>query len=45
MLWSNCQARKKGRKWTAIGYTDEETGDVITGWVFNRYLEKFKKQI
>jgi len=34
---------KKGRKWSAIEYTDEDTGEIITGWVFNRYLGKFKK--
>jgi len=34
---------KKGRKWSAIEYADEDTGEVITGWVFNRYLSKFKK--
>jgi len=34
---------QKGRKWSAIEYTDEDTGEAITGWVFNRYLGKFKK--
>jgi len=33
---------KKGRKWSAIEYSEEDTGEVITGWVFNRYLEKLK---
>ena len=34
---------KKGRKWSAIEYIDEDTGEVVTGWVFNRYLARFKK--
>jgi len=34
---------KKGRKWSSIEYTDDDTGEEITGWVFNRYLKKFKK--
>lgn len=34
---------RKGRKWSKIQYTDTNTDTEVTGWVFNRYLEKFKK--
>jgi hypothetical protein len=34
---------KKGRKWSKIEYVDSTSKIEITGWVFDRYLEKFKR--
>ncbi len=33
---------QKGRQWPSIEYLDEDTEEIVTGWVFNRYLNKFK---
>lgn len=34
---------KKGRKWSKIEYIDSASEIEITGWVFDRYLEKFRR--
>lgn len=32
----------KGRKWSYVEYINEDTGSEVRGWVFSRYLRKFK---
>lgn len=34
-----------GRSWSLVEYRDHMTGDMYTGWVFSRYLERFKSRI
>lgn len=34
---------KKGRHWSYIQYANDNSGEEIQGWVFNRYLDKVKK--
>ncbi len=33
----------KKRRWCLIQYEDEDTGEIKEGWVFLRYLKRFKK--
>ncbi len=33
----------KKKNWTFVGYTDQDTGEIHEGWVFTRYIKKFKK--
>ena len=33
----------KKRRWCLVQYEDEDTGEIKKGWVFLRYLERFKK--
>lgn len=34
---------QKGRSWSKVEYVNEENNETITGWVFSRYLESFRK--
>jgi len=33
---------KKSRSWTEVEYEDYDTGEVYTGWIFSRYIHKFR---
>jgi len=33
----------KSRKWTLIEYENDEDEVIIQGWVFSRYVKKFKR--
>ena len=33
----------KKKNWTFIGYTDKDTGESYEGWVFIRYIKRFKR--
>lgn len=37
------QIIQKKRNWTFIEYLDTATAEICSGWVFTRYLERFKK--
>jgi len=33
---------EKDGPWTAVDYLDQETGDLLSGWVFNKYLKRLE---
>jgi hypothetical protein len=37
------QIIKKKRNWSFVEYLDASIGEIYSGWVFTRYLERFKK--